>query len=179
MAFLFAKKYQVHYYESIANKKGIPMKKRNKILSLILSLVLLLGMTGCLPAQQGSSPSISQQNQLSEEGNYTSKEDVALYLHTYEKLPQNYITKSEAQKLGWKQKGTLDEVAPGKSIGGDKFGNFEGKLPKKNGRIYRECDIDYQKGNRNAKRIIYSNDGQIYYTEDHYKTFEELYGEKK
>ena len=71
--------------------------------------------------------------------------------------------------------GTLDKVAPGKSIGGDKFGNYEKILPVKKGRVYRECDIDYQKGNRNAKRIVYSNDGLIYYTGDHYKTFTKLY----
>ena len=78
-------------------------------------------------------------------------------------------------KLGWKHKGTLDEVAPGKSIGGDKFGNFEDKLPVVAGRTYRECDIDYIKGNRGSKRIIFSNDGNIYYSGDHYKNFEKLY----
>ena len=100
---------------------------------------------------------------------------VAAYINQFAKLPHNYITKGEAQKLGWQTKGTLDKVAPGKSIGGDKFGNYEGILPKKNGRTYRECDIDYVKGNRNAKRIVYSNDGLIYYTGDHYKTFTKLY----
>lgn len=112
---------------------------------------------------------------ISESGAYTDKVHVAAYINQFAKLPHNYITKGEAQKLGWQTKGTLDKVAPGKSIGGDKFGNYEGLLPKKNGRTYRECDIDYVKGNRNAKRIVYSNDGLIYYTGDHYKTFTKLY----
>ena len=68
-------------------------------------------------------------------------------------------------------------MAKGKSIGGDRFGNFEKQLPIKKGRVYRECDIDYRGGKRGPKRIIFSNDGLIYYTGDHYKTFEKLYGE--
>ena len=113
---------------------------------------------------------------VSENGEYTSKEEVALYIHLYNHLPGNYITKSEAQDLGWdSSKGNLNKVAPGKSIGGDKFGNREGLLPKKEGRVYYECDIDYKKGSRNAKRIVFSNDGLIYYTEDHYESYELLY----
>lgn len=117
----------------------------------------------------------SQKISIKESGTYTDKVRVAAYINQFSKLPHNYITKGEAKKLGWQTKGTLDKVAPGKSIGGDKFGNYEGILPKKNGRVYRECDIDYVKGNRNAKRIVYSNDGLIYYTGDHYKTFTKLY----
>ena len=114
---------------------------------------------------------------VSEDGEYTSKEEVALYIHLYNHLPGNYITKKEAQDLGWDSSlGNLNKVAPGKSIGGDKFGNREGLLPKKSGRVYYECDIDYKKGSRNAKRIVFSNDGLIYYTEDHYETYELLYG---
>lgn len=116
---------------------------------------------------------------VTEDGVYTSKEEVALYLHTYGKLPGNYITKKEAEELGWKKKegaaGQLQNVAPGKSIGGSRFGNYEGQLPEKKGRKYYECDIDYVSGNRGAKRIIYSNDGLIFYTGDHYETFEQLY----
>lgn len=113
-----------------------------------------------------------------EDGTYTDKDNVALYLNTYAHLPKNYITKDEAKALGWQGDTTLDKVAPGMSIGGDKFGNREGLLPKESGRQYYECDIDYVKGSRNAKRIVYSNDGLIYYTEDHYNTFTLLYGEE-
>lgn len=120
----------------------------------------------------------AQPDVLDENGAYTSKEDVALYLYTYGHLPDNYITKKEAQALGWdNKKGNLQDVAPGMSIGGDRFGNYEGLLPEANKRKYFECDIDYEGGYRGAKRIIYSNDGLIFYTEDHYKSFEQLYGE--
>lgn len=113
---------------------------------------------------------------ISKDGVYTSKEEVALYLHTYGGLPSNFITKKEAQKLGWdNKKGNLWEVADGKSIGGDRFGNYEGLLPEADGRSYKECDIGYQGGFREAKRLVYSNDGLIFYTEDHYQTFEQLY----
>ncbi len=113
---------------------------------------------------------------VNEDGEYTSKDEVALYIHLYNHLPSNFITKNEAKDLGWdSSKGNLHKVAPGKSIGGDKFGNREGLLPKKDGRVYYECDIDYKKGSRNAKRIVFSNDGLIYYTEDHYETYELLY----
>lgn len=114
--------------------------------------------------------------QVKEDGTYTSKEEVAVYIHTYGHLPSNYITKSEAKELGWvSNKGNLDEVAPGKSIGGDKFGNYDKMLPEEEGRQYYECDIDFDGGYRNDKRIIYSDDGLIFYTGDHYETFEQLY----
>ena len=118
------------------------------------------------------------QNIIDEQGKYSSKDEVALYIHTYNKLPSNYVTKNDAKKMGWvASKGNLLKVCEGCSIGGDKFTNREGNLPSKQGRQYYECDIDYKGGTRNAKRIVYSNDGLIYYTEDHYNTFELLYGE--
>ncbi|MBQ7535074.1 MAG: ribonuclease [Stomatobaculum sp.] len=111
-----------------------------------------------------------------ESGNYTSKDEVALYIHLYGHLPSNYISKRKAEERGWDSKaGNLDDVLPGMSIGGSGFGNYEGLLPAKKGRKYYECDIDYTGGHRNAKRIIYSNDGLVFYTENHYKSFEQLY----
>ena len=108
-------------------------------------------------------------------GSYTTKEDVALYIHTYGDLPLNFMTKKQAKDLGW-EGGSLEPVAPGMCIGGDWFGNYEGLLPED--REYTECDIDTM-GNdsRGAKRIVFSDDGLIYYTEDHYESFELLYGE--
>lgn len=139
--------------------------------------------TASVPSSETTSASITgtgttteQETSISEEGSYTTKEQVALYLHTYGHLPANYITKKEAQDLGWDSKqGNLNEIAPGKSIGGSHFGNYEGLLPEKSGRKYFECDIDYDGGYRGSKRLIYSNDGLIFYTEDHYQTFEQLY----
>lgn len=115
---------------------------------------------------------------IDEDGVYTLKEDVALYIHTYGHLPQNFISKKEAQNLGW-EGGSLEPYAPGKCIGGSHFGNYEGILPEKDGRTYTECDIDTLGAEkRGAKRIVFSNDGLIYYTEDHYETFVLLYGEE-
>ena len=112
---------------------------------------------------------------IDENGTYSSKDDVALYLHIYGHLPKNFMTKKEAKKRGW-EGGSLEKYAKGMCIGGDHFGNYEGILPQGN---YHECDIDtLGRKSRGAKRIIYSDDGRIYYTEDHYETFELLYGEE-
>lgn len=115
---------------------------------------------------------------IDEDGTYNSVEDVSLYLHTYDHLPENYITKSEARNLGWTG-GSVEQVAPGCAIGGDRFGNREGILPSAGGRTYYECDIDtIGRSSRGAKRLVFSDDGFIYYTEDHYETFTLLYGEE-
>lgn len=127
--------------------------------------------------QEESQP--KQQEQLpliDENGSYTSKDDVALYIHTYGHLPNNFITKNEARELGW-EGGSVEDYAPGCSIGGDRFGNYEGILPE--GKKYTECDIDtLGRSSRGSRRIVFSNDGCIYYTDDHYETFELLYGEE-
>ena len=114
---------------------------------------------------------------IDENGSYTTKDDVALYIHTYGCLPGNFMTKDEARALGW-EGGGLDPYADGMCIGGDFFGNYEGLLPEKDGREYTECDIDtLHAETRGAKRIVFSNDGLIYYTDDHYETFTLLYGD--
>ena len=150
---------------------------------LILSLFSLSIFTGCtqedLELANAIITTVLETESIQEDGTYTSKEDVALYIYTYEHLPSNYITKKEAKSLGWvSSEGNLWEVAPGMSIGGDYFGNYEGILPEEEDRDYYECDIDFDGTYRNAKRIVYSNDGLIYYTEDHYESFDLLYGEE-
>lgn len=193
-----------------------------KLLSLLLVLSLLLGLTGCAflpnpevpeqdfnalmedledlasdlddltefpsedPAEDTTEATTENTTEaptqgdtlLDPDGTYTSKEDVALYIHQYGCLPGNFITKKEAKQLGWKS-GSLEKFAPGKCIGGDRFGNYEGLLPKAPGRTYTECDIDTLGAkSRGAKRIVFSNDGLIYYTDDHYESFTLLYGEE-
>lgn len=114
---------------------------------------------------------------IAEDGTYTSRDDVALYLYTYGHLPDNFITKKEAQSLGWNG-GSLDEYAYGKCIGGDWFGNYEKLLPVQKGREYHECDINtLHADSRGGERLVFSNDGLIYYTGDHYNHFTLLYGE--
>lgn len=166
------------------------MKKK---LSILLSILLLLSsfFAGCgnsavpLETQVGvteatvhatEAPTEESAQVIDEEGWYYSAEDVALYIHTYGRLPDNYVTKDHARSLGW-QSGSVEKYLPGYAIGGDKFGNREGLLPKASGRQYYECDIDTNGGkSRGAKRIVFSNDGLIYYTVDHYESFTLLYG---
>ena len=107
---------------------------------------------------------------------YYSPDEVALYLHVFCELPDNYITKQEARDLGWdSSQGNLWVVAEGMVIGGDKFGNREGNLPSKKGRQWYECDVNYEGGFRDKERLLYSTDGLIYFTGDHYNTFDLLY----
>lgn len=154
-----------------------------RLLTVWLSLTLLLGLFGCaqLPEFPEALPTdsiVEKTDVIDVDGWYSSKEDVAEYLETYGELPDNYLTKKEAEELGWdNSKGNLWEVAEGMSIGGDRFGNREKLLPDEKGRKWYECDIDYEGGYRNGKRIVFSNDGLIYYTEDHYASFEWLNGE--
>lgn len=166
--------------------------KVNLLVILLLLLLLIAGLLSLFISKQepGSgqqapvftpSPSVAvsetgEQTSINENSVFTKKDDVALYVHTYGKLPGNFITKDEARALGW-EGGDLRPYAKDKAIGGDRFMNFEGLLPKKKGRLYYEADIDtLNKPSRGAKRLVFSNDGLIYYTEDHYESFTLLYG---
>lgn len=129
------------------------------------------------PAPEAPAPS-PETPALDEDGFYHTKDEVALYLHLYGRLPDNYVTKREAQDMGWTGGSVEPYTGEGTAIGGSRFGNYEGLLPEKAGRSYQECDIDtVGASSRGAKRIVYPNDGLIYYTGDHYGSFELLYGE--
>lgn len=148
-----------------------------RILACLLALTLLFSVL-CMPADAKKKTTPKAEITVTEDGEYSTKEEVALYIHLYGHLPSNYITKNQAQDLGWvASRGNLWKVAPGKSIGGDRFGNREELLPTARGRRYTECDIDFDGQYRNGKRIVFSNDGLIYYTGDHYEHFTLLYGE--
>lgn len=150
-------------------------KWKNRLLLIPILFLLLCGCAATIRDNQDNTETNQIITEIDQDGWYSSKEDVALYLEIYNELPDNYITKEEAYDLGWDSKaGNLWDVAEGMSIGGDKFGNREGLLPEEEGRIYYECDIDYEGGYRNGKRIVFSNDGLIFYTDDHYESFEEL-----
>ena len=169
---------------------------RAKLKYFLLSLVLMFSLlTGCgAPAGDTESEDAGYENAVvtedvvedeeygiyvEEDETYTSKEEVAAYIYEFGHLPDNFITKKEAKALGWvSSEGNLAEVAPGMSIGGDYFGNYEGLLPEEDGRDYYECDINSDGGYRGAERIVFSDDGLIYYTGDHYESFELLYGEE-
>ena len=109
-----------------------------------------------------------------DDGPIIEPQAIADYLFEHGELPENFITKREAQALGW-DRNYLSDVAPGMSIGGDHFGNYEGRLPRKKGRKFYECDVNYKGGKRGPERIIYSNDGHVWYSKDHYETFTELF----
>lgn len=151
-----------------------------KFLALLMSFVMVFSLAACgqnlRPQTYGDSRPIESTALVDEDGWYYSKDEVALYIHTYGRLPKNFITKREAWDLGW-QGGSVEEYAPGYAIGGDMFGNREEILPK--GKIYYECDIDTNGSkSRGPKRIVFSDDGFIYYTQDHYESFELLYGKE-
>ena len=169
--------------------------RKNKLLPILLAVLLLAGYfffgggESPVPVPESTAPAVAvtaapeapapetetQPESIDEDGSYTTKEDLALYIHTYGHLPGNFVTKEEARAAGW-EGGGLDEVLPGMCIGGDRFGNREGLLPEATGRSWTECDVNtLHAKSRGAERIVFSNDGLIYYTGDHYDSFTLLY----
>ncbi len=153
----------------------------NKLVVFLMAFVFLLSSCSSTKIPEVSPQRVDENHiyfeklKVDEAKAYYSLQEVASYLDIYGHLPENYITKKEALSMGWDaKKGNLWDVTDKMVIGGDRFGNREGLLPKKKNRTYFEADIDYDGGRRNAKRLIYSNDGQMYYTSDHYKTFKEV-----
>lgn len=162
-------------------------KKHLSLLALLLALTLgaCSFLTPASPAPAAPPQAVATAPTQQEastflpdlDGSYDSMREVSLYIHLYGKLPGNYITKAQARSLGW-EGGSVERYAPGCCIGGDTFRNMEGLLPDAPGRSWTECDIDtLGQSSRGAKRIVFSNDGLIYYTQDHYESFELLYGE--
>ncbi|MEQ4623935.1 ribonuclease domain-containing protein [Providencia manganoxydans] len=105
----------------------------------------------------------------------TKQANVVSYLQKHQQLPSFYITKKAARDAGWNPKqGNLCEALPGKAIGGDRFSNREKQLPTAPNRQWYEADLNYNCGHRGADRLLYSSDGMIYVTADHYKSFEKI-----
>ena len=149
------------------------MKQGKRWVIAILAFVLALPLSAVARSQTLTVNAAD--TPVVENGAYTSMQEVAVYLTEYGQLPANFITKKQAQALGWDSRaGNLSAVAPGKSIGGDYFGNYEGNVPDASGRKWTECDIDSDGGYRNGQRIVFSNDGLIYYSDDHYQTFRQV-----
>ncbi|MDD3213654.1 MAG: ribonuclease domain-containing protein [Eubacteriales bacterium] len=144
-----------------------------RFLAILTALMLMFGLPAL--AQEQSMAVQAADYPVAEAGSYTTAEEVAVYLTLFASLPDNFITKRDAQALGWDSwEGNLWQVAPGKSIGGDRFGNYEGSLPDAQGRTWTECDINSDGGYRNGQRLVFSNDGLIFYTKDHYNTFRQV-----
>ncbi len=154
-----------------------------KILALLIALLLALSLPAISESAMGEIEILVEDGVaitdelLVEYGyDYYSDEEVALYLYVFRELPANYLTKDEAYDLGWSSsKGNLWQVAYGLVIGGDKFGNREGLLPDDINRQWYEADVNYEGGYRGSERILFSNDGLIYVTYDHYESFTLLY----
>ena len=143
------------------------------LIALLLTAVLFLGSCSAAPTPAPAPAATSETTE--ETGPIIEPQRIADYLFVYGELPENFITKEEARSLGWNSRyNYVSDVAPGMSIGGDYFGNYEGKLPRVKGRKYYECDCWYTEGPRNEYRIIYSDDGHVWYTDDHYSTFTEM-----
>lgn len=150
------------------------MKKFKKYFALIFIIISLFAFSSC---QTSNNVEISHSSEeiveIDESRDYYSKDDVAEYIHIYNKLPKNYLTKRKAKDKGWIAKeNNLWQVTDKGVIGGDFFGNYEEILP---GSDYKECDVNYDGGKRNAERLVYDENGNIFYTNDHYKNFERLY----
>lgn len=159
------------------------MRCVQKPLTFLLALVLACGFCGLAAAHQSEAThhatiEVSAADYpVTKDGSYTSMEEVAVYLSTFGVLPGNFLTKKQAEALGWNSRqGNLKEVAPGCSIGGDHFGNYEGNIQAPDGKSHQwtECDIDSDGGYRNGKRIVFSEDGLIFYSDDHYNTFTQV-----
>jgi len=143
----------------------------HRLLALLTALLLLCAAGSSALAEKVIALNAADYP-VTEDGWYLSMEEVAVYLATFDHLPDSFIKKNDAMRLGWDSRsGNLDRVAPGKAIGGDRFGNYEGTLPDQNGRRWTECDVNYDGGYRDSQRIVFSNDGLMYYTNDHYNTF--------
>ena len=172
-------------------------KRLRRLLAAVLALLLALGsltLAGAEDdwrdqlrklygltddAQTDPQPEPTEQNKAAFQLPVTEPQRIVNYLEKYGKLPENFITKKEAQALGWDSwYNYVGEVAPGKSIGGDRFGNYERQLPSKKGRTWYECDANYRGKERGAERVLFSSDGLYYYTDDHYRTFTQMYPEE-
>ncbi|MCI5840029.1 MAG: ribonuclease domain-containing protein [Peptoniphilaceae bacterium] len=148
------------------------MKNLKKVIYFILIIFLGFGFISCSNSKDYEIFS-TDELKVEEEKYYFSHEDVSKYIHEFKKLPNNYITKDKAYDLGWNpEEGNLWDIKFQAVIGGDEFKNFEEKLPSGK---YNEADVDYYGGFRNSNRLVYDKNGNIYFSDDHYESFEKLY----
>ncbi len=171
-AFLTDNQAFVEECKELCDEKGYSETEEQTEISEINSETVISEQTTAYSKTEIITDSIVEELSVEKDGSYTTPEDVAEYIHTFGTLPSNFITKNEAKKLGWvSSEGNLWDVAEGMSIGGDRFGNYEGLLPEGD---YKECDVNYYGGFRGSERIVFSDEG-IYYTNDHYESFTQLY----
>lgn len=168
------------------------MSNRNKLIRLFVLLVAaVLLMSGSTASASGKNKKNTPTPVVTPEATVTpavtvtpgpmdAAQELADYIFEHGELPENYIRKKDAEAQGWKTTYRyVGDIGPGITIGGDYFGNYEKLLPVVKGRKYYEADCFYQGGPRNEYRIIFSNDGHVWYTGDHYNTFTELFPSKE
>ena len=138
-----------------------------RLIALLLTLLLVCSTALAAKPKATVNPSLPLQ----------AAQELVDYLANHDgELPERYITKKDAQNLGWdSSRNYVSDVAPGCALGGTYFGNYEGLLPTAKGRRYYECDCYYTRGKRNAYRLVYSNDGLYFYSADHYATYTQLF----
>ncbi|MDD7306454.1 MAG: ribonuclease domain-containing protein [Peptoniphilaceae bacterium] len=154
---------------------------------LVLCLILMISFSACTrpsldqsklvsdqkSVEDGANVAIEAEESIEEDKPYYKMEDVAAYIHLYNKLPKNYLSKKQAREKGWLSKeNNLWLVTEKGVIGGDRFGNYEKTLPDSS---YKEADVNYEGGKRGKERLVYDEKGNIFYSKDHYKTFERIY----
>ena len=167
------------------------MKKLKPFLAFLFSAFLVACSTPTVSSDDSDEKSSSSEELSSssiatksiyeaveESGLYTTKDSVAAYLCKFDKLPNNYVGKDEGVSLYESKTGnTFDKwnfnpwTTIGVMIGGDVYENHDGQLPSGS---YHEADVDYSAKNRGTKRLIYQSDCVIYYTADHYETFNKM-----
>lgn len=159
------------------------MKKTGMILALVivaLIYVLYGSNTKTREADNALKPVLQTQQQTQRAvaekiDALTQEKRVVSYLQKHNKLPDYYVSKRTARNAGWKpERQNLCDVLPGNAIGGDKFMNREQHLPIAVNRQWYEADINYNCGARGSDRLLYSSDGLIYVTKDHYKSVEQI-----
>ncbi|WP_300689721.1 ribonuclease domain-containing protein [Chryseobacterium sp.] len=158
LGLLFGMSVMYIYKNFITDKKDQPNSAKSEVVNY----------SSTSTAEQYDTGNSTPQNSIE---TLTEEKTVISYIKQNHRLPDYYITKNEARRQGWNpSKGNLCDAIPGKAIGGDKFGNREGRLP--DSEKYFEADVNYHCGGRNADRIIYTSDGDVYLTKNHYKSFE-------
>ncbi len=140
----------------------------NRLWFALLAALLLVLPGSAFSFDAGALHGFARQAELSDAEGFV---EAVTSLRQTKKLPSRYMTKKEAEAAGWKPGGDLCRVAAGKMIGGDPFFNREKRLPEKSGRRWYEADLDAQCARRGARRLVFSGDGLIFLTTDHYRTF--------
>ncbi|WP_428946150.1 ribonuclease domain-containing protein [Pantoea sp. FN060301] len=147
----------------------------NKKLIIAVIFAVVATYMGLRQSEQQTLPQNDTATERESISELTRQERVTRYLQQHRQLPPYYLKKQEARRRGWQsEKGNLCDILPGKAIGGDRFHNREAHLPASQGRKWFEADVNYHCGRRGSERLLYSSDGLIYLTRDHYRHVEQV-----